>query len=131
MLKPTDIPLIITSTSSSPDTSRKFRDAEPPRKSSDVGTRKRSVDGKSRNAGGSLKYDIGRNNSATNLVAATAAKWSSVRIKGTGFNDSRRSVVKVEPCNGAPNSGLKEYQNLASPNLQNSHAKSNFGNVSS
>lgn len=130
LLKPVDIPLIITSTSSSPDTSRKFEDTEPLRKLSDAPSRKRSLDGKSRNPGGSLKYEIGRNNSATNLVASTAAKWSSVRIKGTGYHDSRKSVVKIEPCNGAPNNGLKDFQNLTSPSLPNSHVKNNFGNVS-
>lgn len=146
LLKPTDIPLIITSASSSPDTSRKFdskeksgngsKTEEKLRRSSTGGGgggRKKSVDkrrdSKGRNVGGSLKYDIGRNKSASNLIGLPA-KWSSVRIKGTGYNDSRKSVVKIEPCNGIPNIA-KDYANLKSPNPSTSHMKPNIGNVSS
>lgn len=88
-----------------------------------------TLERKGRNIGGSLKYDIGRNNSVSNLIPLPA-KWSSVRIKGTGFNDSRKSVVKIEPCNGAPNINKKEYEILTSPNSSNSHKKANIGNVS-
>lgn len=128
MLKPTDIPLIITSTNSSPETNRRRSLLPEPTES-----RKLSVDGrfdrKQRNIGGSLKYDIGRDNSVSNLIGFPA-KWSSVRIKGTGFEDSRKSVVKIEPCNGIPNIGLakKEYESLISPSQ--SHTKPHIGNVS-
>lgn len=145
LLKPTDIPLIITSTSSSPDTTRKFEPKEEKRldskteeilrRSSTCGGRKKSVDSskrrdsKGRNVGGSLKYEIGRNKSASNLIGLPA-KWSSVRIKGTGYDDSRKSVVKIEPCNGIPNMA-KEYANLKSPNSSTGHKKPHIGNVSS
>lgn len=148
LLKPTDIPLIITSASSSPDTSRKFDQAKEEknvadkteeslrRSSHDTGRKKSSMDvdsikrrdSKSRNVGGSLKYEIGRNKSATNLIGLPA-KWSSVRIKGTGYHDSRKSVVKIEPCNGIPNIA-KDYANLKSPNPSTAHMKPNIGNVS-
>lgn len=149
-LKPVDIPLIITSNHSSPDASRKRCDtpltlelAPAPiemRKNS-IDSRKKSLDSRQRSeerraslerkskVGGSLKYDIGRNNSVSNLINPPA-KWSSVRIKGTGFKDSRKSVVKIEPCNGAPNINKKEYENLKSPNSSNNHMKANIGNVS-
>lgn len=103
LLKPTDIPLIITSRTSSPDAtkepegSKKKRQNKPPPGS------------------GSLKYEIGtRTSSISNLKCP--AKWSSVRIKGTGFNESRKSVVKIEPCNGMPNvalSGNKDTNHVA------------------
>lgn len=81
--------------------------------------------GKRRDVGGSLKYEIGRNKSASNLIGLPA-KWSSVRIKGTGYHDSRKSVVKIEPCNGIPNMA-KDYTNLKSPNAS---MKPHIGNVS-
>lgn len=140
LLKPADIPLIITSATSSPETSRKF-EYQPPE---DVPTdnppkqqqnrRKRSVEGKNRTTGGSLKYEIGRNGSSSSNLIDLPMKWSSVRIKGTGFHDSRRSIVKIEPCNGIPgNTSLcnKEYQNLKSPSAAAGHnMKPYIGNVS-
>ncbi|EFA05339.2 Potassium voltage-gated channel protein eag-like Protein [Tribolium castaneum] len=119
LLPPTDIPLIITSTSSSPESSRKIGDR---RKASSVGSEK---NGKNVNlqAGGSFKYEIGRNRSVSNLINLPA-KWSSVRIKGTGFKESRKSVVKLESCNGLPLK--KEFQNLLSPQNQ---VKKNIGDV--
>lgn len=161
LLKPTDIPLIITSTNSSPEITR--RNLLPETKSTEyrkhsfdqrtniddknlikapssnvtnLDARKLSTSGtgpgtsKNRNIiGGSLKIDIGRNNSVTNLINLPA-KWSSVRIKGTGFKDSRKSVVKIEPCNGIPNISLqkKEYETLMSPTQ--AHLKPHLGNVS-
>lgn len=137
LLKPTDIPLIITSTNSSPEITRRNLQPETSelRKNSinlecyNLSDRKLSGGCKSRNIGGSLKIDFGRNNSATNLINLPA-KWSSVRIKGTGFDDSRKSIVKIEPCNGLPNFGLAtEYDNLLSPSQAN--LKPHLGNVSS
>lgn len=144
LLKPIDIPLIITSASSTPDSGRKFEkevnldsrtidvkgkeeEEEEVLRRNSTGGRKQS-DAKSRNVGGSLKYEIGRNKSASNLIGLPA-KWSSVRIKGTGYNDSRKSVVKIEPCNGIPNIA-KEYVNLKSPNSSTGHMKPHIGNVS-
>lgn len=161
LLKPIDIPLIITSTNSSPeitrrnllpetsDSSRKHSfdqrnlndeknltiDTIDKRRKSSTTTTATTIDRvKNRNViGGSLKIDIGRNNSATNLIQLPA-KWSSVRIKGTGFKDSRKSVVKIEPCNGIPNVGLpkKDYETLLSPTQQQQQAllKQHLGNVS-
>ena len=134
LLQPTEIPLIITSTNSSPDASRKIESCSR-RKS--VDTRKQSTNGSDANkngaknsrnlpVGGSFKYEIGRNRSVSNLINLPA-KWSSVRIKGTGFNESRKSVVKIEACNGLP-IGKKDYQNLLSPTQ--SQVKKNIGNVS-
>lgn len=134
---PKDIPLIITSATSTPETSKRDtkkskRNSES--KSSKSESRKTSeskspeTDGSSRKnriVGGSLKYDIGRNQSVTNLINFPI-KWSSVRIKGTGFEESSKSVVKLEPCNGIPNVNL-DYQNLKSPT---SGKKNNIGNVS-
>lgn len=132
LLKPTDIPLIITSTNSSPEITRRnlipetsefrkhsFDHRNIPDESRTLTQqqtdRKLSTDrgNKNRNIGGSLKIDIGRNNSVSNLINLPA-KWSSVRIKGTGFKDSRKSIVKIEPCNGIPNLGLpiKDYETL-------------------
>lgn len=155
---PTDIPLIITSSTSTPETSRKRpsvsarRSQKGPkvaRKESVDGrqansdntshlttagdtlsqNRKHSCDGKNRTVvGGSLKYEIGRNRSVTNLINL---KWSSVRIKGTGYDESRKSVVKIEPCNGISGMGLgkmQDYVNLKSPTDAN--VKNNIGNVS-
>lgn len=123
LLKPTDIPLIITSHNSSPE----------PQEKNPENTKRRGSDKKksSRNTtgSGSLKYEIGtRNNSVANIKIPT--KWSSVRIKGTGFIDSRKSVVKIESCNGMPNLALsgKEYSGLKSPNANNVPIK-NFGEV--
>lgn len=154
LLKPVDIPLIITSTNSSPETSRKMSLAAPdfgdvrklsidsrrrcfenPPKSPiavEPSSRKHSVDKKGRNVGGSLKYEIGRNESVTNFIKLPA-KWSSVRIKGTGFKDSRRSVVRIESCNGLPNisGNKKDYENLKEPISPTNHMKTNIGNVSS
>lgn len=108
--------------------SRKTSESKSPesQKGPDYYNRKSSVYGKSRNVGGSLKYDIGRNHSVTNLINFPI-KWSSVRIKGTGFDESRKSVVKVEPCNGIPNMNV-DYHNLKSPT--SSHNKNNIANVS-
>lgn len=149
LLKPADIPLIITSTNSSPESTRKNSDSihllayKSTDKSDGRGTdsHKKSIDkrivsgdnqyklnAERKSLGGSLKYEIGRNRSSSNLINVPA-KWSSVRIKGTGFNDSRKSVVKVEPCNGIGNIGLGggDYQNL-----KNSHHTNmkNIGDVS-
>lgn len=144
LLKPIDIPLIITSASSSPDTARKFdaneekkvnKTEEMFRRCSTSSGRKKSLDStkrrdsKGRNVGGSLKYEIGRNKSASNLIGLPA-KWSSVRIKGTGYNDSRKSVVKIEPCNGIPNIAKEYTSNLKSPNSSTAHMKPHIGNVS-
>lgn len=148
LLKTIDIPLIITSTTSSPDTMRKDLEkkssskAEEKLRGSSIdgdgddsgGVRKKSMDGtrrrdsKGRNVGGSLKYEIGRNKSASNLIDFPA-KWSSVRIKGTGYHDSRKSIVKIEPCNGIPNMA-KEYTSLKSPNHSTGQMKPHIGNVS-
>lgn len=125
LLKPTDIPLIITSASSSPDTARRFD--ETARRSS-TGTTAAPKKLATRGVGSSLKYEIGRNKSAGNLVGLPV-KWSSVRVKGTGYHDSRKSVVKIEPCNGMPNIA-KDYGNLKSPNASSAHMKANIGNVS-
>lgn len=73
--------------------------------------------------GGSLKYDIGRERSS---VIGFPVKWSSVRIKGTGYEDSTK--VKVEPCNGMP-LGM-EYDKLLSPTTGTPVIKNNIGNVS-
>lgn len=124
LLQPTEIPLIITSTSSSPDTSRKIDDCR--RKSAETRKASTSSNVKNLQSGGSFKYEIGRNRSVSNLISLPA-KWSSVRIKGTGFKESRKSVVKLESCNGLPIK--KEYQNLLSP-TQNNQVKKNIGNVS-
>ncbi|CAG9772167.1 unnamed protein product [Ceutorhynchus assimilis] len=62
--------------------------------------------------GGSLKYDIGRERSS---IIGFPVKWSSVRIKGTGYEDSTK--VKVEPCNGMP-MGV-DYDKLVSPTTNN------------
>lgn len=126
LLQPTEIPLIITSTNSSPDASRKIDDSRK-RKSIDLLKQGTKNEGKNIQAGGSFKYEIGRNRSVSNLINLPA-KWSSVRIKGTGFTESRKSVVKIEGCNGLPIVGKKEYQNLLSPT--NSQVKKNIGNVS-
>ncbi|GJQ79894.1 hypothetical protein Trydic_g18341 [Trypoxylus dichotomus] len=150
LLKPVDIPLIITSANSSPETGRKTtliapetgdvrklsidsrrKCFETSQKTSHIDeNRKHSVDKKGRNVGGSLKYEIGRNESVTNLINLPA-KWSSVRIKGTGFKDSRKSVVKIESCNGLPNIGSKkDYENLKSPiSTSSNHMKPHIGNV--
>lgn len=69
---------------------------------------------KSRSVGSSLKN--ARNESAANL-RNLQAKWSSVRIRGTGFKDSRKSVVKIEQgCNGIPQTGAmtasKDFDNI-------------------
>lgn len=75
-----------------------------------------------------MKYEIGRNRSVTNLINL---KWSSVRIKGTGYDESRKSIVKIEPCNGISNMGIgikQEYINLKSPT--DTSVKNNIGNVS-
>lgn len=106
LLKPTDIPLIITSRTSSPDVSKDLD-----------GSSDKKWGGKA--GSGSLKYEIGtRTSSIGNLKCP--AKWSSVRIKGTGFKESRKSVVKIEPCNGMPNvalSGNKDHlAGVKSPN---------------
>ncbi|CAG9831969.1 unnamed protein product [Diabrotica balteata] len=134
-LIPTDIPLIITSTTSTPEPSRRQKSSkksiaskssksESPKtnesKSPEAETRR-----KSRTIGGSLKYEIGRNQSAANLLNFPI-KWSSVRIKGPGFDESRKSVVKIEPCNGMPNMSL-DFHNLKSPTQAN--IKNNIGNV--
>jgi hypothetical protein len=125
LLQPTEIPLIITSTNSSPDASRNVADRR--RKSVDVRKQSTHGEGKTLQPGGSFKYEIGRNRSVSNLISLPA-KWSSVRIKGTGFNESRKSIVKIEACNGLPMGKNMEYQNLLSP-TQN-QVKKNIGNVS-
>lgn len=121
LLKPTDIPLIITSQMSSPEGSG--RSSEPSRKRTSDKKKSRSSTASGTGtvaASGSLKYEIGaRDSSITNLKIPT--KWSSVRIKGTGFNESRKSVVKIEPCNGMPNVNLNNkdsghHLGLKSPN---------------
>ncbi|KAJ8913661.1 hypothetical protein NQ315_007378 [Exocentrus adspersus] len=140
LVPPTEIPLIITSTTSTPEATRRDASNKQPKKESrsesrkasesrspetaECYRRKSSVYGKSRNVGGSLKYDIGRNRSVTNLINFPI-KWSSVRIKGTGFEESRKSVVKVEPCNGIPNMNV-DYHNLSPTS---SHNKNNIANV--
>lgn len=137
LLKPTDIPLIITSATSSPDSMgeqvRKHRkpslDERQRRRPSQVSDRTpTTATATSRIAGGSLKYDIGRNNSIANLIHFPAAKWSSVRVKGTGYKDSRKSVVKIEPCNGTALKG-GDYESLKSP-VGSGHMKPNISNVS-
>lgn len=113
LLKPIDIPLIITSQTSSPEASTK---------NPEHGLKKRGSErrkSKPTAGSGSLKYEIGtRASSITNLKIP--AKWSSVRIKGTGFNESRKSVVRIEPCNGMPNMALAHkdplHVGLKSPN---------------
>lgn len=119
-LRPSDIPLIITSTNSNPEFARKGSESnpllaeEPPpdqcqRKNKPVqdeyGKR-----GDRKSLGGSLKYDIGRQ--SVGSIIPVKAKWSSVRVRGTGYNDSRKSVVKIEPCNGIGSMGSPEYKNL-------------------
>lgn len=132
-----DIPLIITSTTSTPDTIRRSKNKQSSKQSADScksDSRKtsesKSPNGeeyprlKSRNlVGGSLKYDFRRNHS----VLSFPVKWSSVRVKGTGFDDSRKSIIKIEPCNGIPNMNL-DFQNVKSPTQ--GHMKNNIGNVS-
>lgn len=127
-LKPTDIPLIITSPNSSPELELKNPENTKSikRRNSE---RKKSNNRSSATGSGSLKYEIGaRHNSVSNVKIP--AKWSSVRIKGTGFVDSRKSVVKIESCNGMPNIALtgKELSGLKSPNPVNNK---NFGEASS
>ncbi|KAJ8970267.1 hypothetical protein NQ317_017162 [Molorchus minor] len=145
-----DIPLIITSTTSTPEAARRetkrkdnrkrssrknsenrsaetrTSDSKSPDspKSPEDYTRKDGSCGRGRNIGGSLKCDIGRNRSLSN-IKNFPIKWSSVRIKGTGFDESGRSVVKIEPCNGIPNMNV-DYHNLTSPTSQNK--KKNIGN---
>ncbi|KAF5287614.1 hypothetical protein FQA39_LY15817 [Lamprigera yunnana] len=130
-LKPTEIPVIITSTNSSPESNRKKSDSIhlistkcidkhdetenlnlEKRKLSDVQSR---LANERKSLGGSLKYEIGRNRSASNLISVPA-KWSSVRIRGTGFDDSRKSIVKIEPYNGIGTGPLTgpDYKNLNS-----------------
>lgn len=115
-LRPSDIPLIITSTNSNLEFARKGSEGnpllsdEPPPDQAKEEVEEES--GKRKCLGGSLKYEIGRNRSMGNIIPVKA-KWSSVRIRGTGYNDSRKSVVKVEPCNGIGTLGTSEYMNLA------------------
>lgn len=75
--------------------------------------------------GGSLKYDRERERPS---VIGYPIKWSSVRIKGTGFEDSTK--VKVEPCNGMP-MGV-DYEKIVSPTTGGAtgNMKNNIGNVS-
>ncbi|KAG5892770.1 hypothetical protein JTB14_007985 [Gonioctena quinquepunctata] len=132
---PTDLPLIITSATSTPEAFRKkkYSKTSPDSKSSKSGDSRRTSDTKSpdgilfarkyRNVGGSLKYEIGRNQSSATL-SNFPIKWSSVRIKGTGYEDSCKSIVKIEPCNGGPNMNV-DYHNLKSPTQK----KNNIGNV--
>lgn len=133
-----DIPLIITSTTSTPDTIRRGKNKRSSKKSTDSkicksDSRKtsesKSPNGdeylrrKSRNlVGGSLKYELRRNHS----ILSFPVKWSSVRVKGTGFDDSRKSVIKI-PCNGIPNMNL-DYQHVTSSTQ--GHVTNNYGNVS-
>lgn len=142
-LKPTDIPLIITSTNSSPEALRKKSDSvqllssRSPEKQEETGAKRKNSEKRKlsdaqyklnadrKSLGGSLKYEIGRNRSASNLITVPA-KWSSVRIRGTGFNDSRKSVVKIEPCNGIGNVGV-DYKNLKNAHHNN---MKNIGEVS-
>lgn len=128
-----DIPLIITSTTSTPETSRrtvtKHRPSERSPDSQKTSDSKSPERGeyprlKSRNVvGGSLKYELGRNHPELSCPV----KWSSVRIKGTGFDESRKSVIKIEPCNGIPNMNV-DFQHVKSPTQ--GHMKNNIGNVS-
>lgn len=134
-----DIPLIITSTTSTPETTRYSKRKRSSKRSPDSKSWKsdsrktsesKSPDGdeytprKGRTViGGSLKCNISRNHS----ILSFPVKWSSVRIKGTGFDDSRKSVVRIEPCNGIPNMNV-DFQNLKSPTQGN--MKNNIGNVS-
>lgn len=134
-----DIPLIITSTTSTPETTRRSKKKRSSKQSTDTKSwrsdSRKTSESKSPDAGeyprrtsrnvvgGSLKCDIGRNHSVLNFPV----KWSSVRIKGTGFEDSRKSVVKIEPCNGMPNLNL-DFQQVKSPTQGNK--KNNIGNVS-
>lgn len=142
-LKPADIPLIITSANSSPETLRKNSDnvrlitdkVYDSKSDNEEDTNKNSSDNSKvidshyklsaerRTLGGSLKYEIGRTRSGSTIINVPA-KWSSVRIKGTSFNDSRKSIVKLEPCNGIGLAG-NDYQNL-----KNAHNITNFGEVS-
>lgn len=134
-----DIPFIITTTTTTPETNRCSRKKRQPKRSTDskiCNSDSRKSSGskspkcsenyrrKSRNiVGGSLKYEIRR----THSILSFPVKWSSVRMNGTGFCDSRRSVIKIEPCNGIPNMNL-DYHHMKSPTQ--SHMKNNIGNVS-
>lgn len=133
-----ELPLIITSTTSTPESSRRNRKKRLSKRSTDSKSWKsdsQKTDSKSPNdgecarrksrsvVGGSLKYEIRRNHSILDFPV----KWSSVRIKGTGFDDSRKSVIRIEPCNGIPNLNL-DYQHVKSPTQ--THMKNNIGNVS-
>lgn len=133
-----DIPFIITSTTSTPKTSRrnrKNRQAKSTDSKSWKSDSRKTSDSRSPKCGdyprrksrtvvgGSLKYENRRNQSILNFPV----KWSSVRIKGTGFCDSRRSVIKIEPCNGIPSVNV-DYHHMKSPTQ--SHMKNNIGNVS-
>lgn len=134
-----DIPLIITSTTSTPETTRRDKEKRSSRKSTDSKSWKsdsqKTNDRKSPSGreylrrksrpvvGGSLKYELSRNHS----VLSIPVKWSSVRIKGSGYDESRQSIVKCEPCNGIPNMNL-DYQHVKSP-TQN-QMKNQIGNVS-
>lgn len=109
--RPSDIPLIITSTNSKLEFVRKWSEGNP-LLSDEAREEVEDESGKRKCLGGSLKYEIGRNRSLGNIIPVKA-KWSSVRIRGTGYNDSRKSVVKVEPCNGIGTMGTPEYMNLA------------------
>lgn len=127
-LKPSDIPSIITSHDSSPEFQLKTPDNSKSIKRKN-NQRRKSGNRASATGSGSLKYEIGtRKSSVPNVNVPT--KWSSVRIKGTGFIDSRKSVVKIESCNGIPNLVLsgKELSGLKSPN---NVPNKNFGEVSS
>ncbi|CAH1998838.1 unnamed protein product [Acanthoscelides obtectus] len=134
---PTDIPLIITSATSTPETHRETKrkklsksstksSRSDSRKTSDTKSPQEDERRKSRTIGGSLKIDVGRNRSVSNLMNFPI-KWSSVRVKGTGFEESTKTSVKLERCNGIPNMNL-EYTNLKSPT--SGHKKNNIGNVS-
>ncbi|VEN49840.1 unnamed protein product, partial [Callosobruchus maculatus] len=127
---PTDIPLIITSATSTPETNRreskhKRSSGSASRKTSETKSPPEDERRKSRTIGGSLKVGIGRNQSVTNLMNFPI-KWSSVRVKGTGFEESMKTTVKLERCNGIPNMNV-DYTNLKSPT--SGHMKNNIGNV--
>lgn len=179
VVRPNEIPLIITSTSSSPDftatstnnqqqnqdgnttirnntnmssTATESTTKQKPfnvrkitrRKWSDINNQQSSPPPQQQQqlpwSGGSFKYEIGtRNRSLSNLIGLPkTAKWSSVRIKGTGFTESRKSIVKIE-CNSNGNIP-KDYQNLIVDNNSptttttqtnnNNTVKKNIGNVS-
>lgn len=128
-LRPSDIPLIITSTNTNLEFARKGSESNPLLSDEPPPDQAREEEqqecGKRKCLGGSLKYEIGRNRSMGNIIPVKA-KWSSVRIKGTGYNDSTKSVVKVEPCNGIGTMGSPEYINLV-----NAHQnKKKVGDVS-